>query len=79
MNTKIQAVKTRVRRHAPQVAALAGATVVGAALMSRHIDMNARFFSVDSVITAHLRDTGGPVVFQTPVHGTFVLAPVVPA
>ncbi len=75
MNEKFQTLKTRVRRPAIQAVALAGSAAVGAALMSRHIDYNARFFTVDHVIAAHIRETG-PVVFETVKHGTFVLAAV---
>lgn len=77
MQDKLQSAKKKVRRHAPKVVALAGAAVTGAVLMSRHIDYNAQLLTVNTAITAHLRNTGEVLIFETLQHGSFALAPVV--
>lgn len=74
MRKKLQTAKKQVIRQTPKVLALAGAAAGGAVLMSRYRDDNAYLVSAHRAIFAEIKNSGKALVFETPMHGSFVLA-----
>jgi alkylation response protein AidB-like acyl-CoA dehydrogenase len=77
MKDRINRAKKQIIRQTPKLVALTGAAVTGAYLMSRYYDNNNHLVSIHSGLSGVIREDGAGFIFDTPMHGTFVLAPVV--